>query len=71
MKIDTRRQIDERKIIIGGDLMCLVEGSSVDIESGDLEYVEYKCEDCSSKFKAIGKRVRCPTCESSKVKKIS
>lgn len=47
--------------------MCLIDGSNIDIESDGLEFTNYKCVDCDSKFKAIGKRVRCPTCESSHI----
>jgi Zn finger protein HypA/HybF involved in hydrogenase expression len=51
--------------------MCFVDaGSSIDIEQSDLEPIHYKCMDCESMFKAIGKRVKCPTCESTRVKKI-
>ena len=49
--------------------MCFVDASSsnIDIESSDLNYKNYKCLDCESKFKAVGKRIKCPTCESSRV----
>lgn len=50
--------------------MCFVDaGSSVEIEQSDLEPIRYKCLDCKSTFKAIGKRVKCPTCESARVEK--
>ncbi len=51
--------------------MCFAESSvSVEIEEGDLVTDEYKCMDCESRFRAIGKKVRCPTCESNNVKKV-
>lgn len=51
--------------------MCFVDGSSnIEIEQGDLEAIRYKCMDCDSVFKTIGKKIRCPTCESTRVKKI-
>ncbi len=54
----------------GDENMCFVDaGSSIDIEQTDLEPVRYKCMDCESTFKAIGKKVKCPTCESIHVEK--
>lgn len=52
--------------------MCFVDAgsSNIEIEQGYLERVHYKCLDCESKFKAIGKRIKCPTCESTRVEKI-
>lgn len=51
--------------------MCFVDAttSNLEIEQSDLG-VEYKCLDCESKFKALGKRIKCPTCESTRVKKV-
>ena len=50
--------------------MCLVDSSTtVDIESGELNASEYQCLECRNKFKAFGKRIRCPSCMSVKVKK--
>ncbi len=50
--------------------MCLVDSStSIDIESGELG-TQYRCEDCGTKFRGIGKKIRCPSCESTNVKKV-
>ncbi|HMB46340.1 MAG TPA: hypothetical protein VKL21_11020 [Candidatus Methanoperedens sp.] len=51
--------------------MCFAESSvSVEIEEGALVTDQYQCSDCNSNFRGIGKKVRCPTCESVNVKKI-
>ncbi len=51
--------------------MCLVDSSStIDIESGDLNATEYSCNDCGNKFRALGSRIRCPSCMSKNVKKL-
>lgn len=52
--------------------MCFVDAgsSSIDIEQSELETTRYKCMDCESVFKTIGKRIKCPTCESTRVQKI-
>ncbi|MCZ7381568.1 MAG: hypothetical protein O8C64_08400 [Candidatus Methanoperedens sp.] len=51
--------------------MCLVDSSTtIDIESGELNAVEYYCIECKNKFKAFGKRIRCPSCMSVNVKKV-
>ena len=51
--------------------MCLVDSSTtIDIESGELGAVEYYCNDCKNKFKALGSRIRCPSCMSKNVKKL-
>ncbi|MFZ3060319.1 MAG: hypothetical protein WA102_11375 [Candidatus Methanoperedens sp.] len=51
--------------------MCLVDSSTtVDIESGELGAAEYYCNECKNKFKALGKRIRCPACMSANVKKV-
>ncbi len=48
--------------------MCFAESSvSVEIEEGDLVLNQYECKDCGSKFRGVGKKMKCPTCESSKV----
>lgn len=50
--------------------MCFADSSvSVELEEGDLIGVEYKCMDCNSRFKGLGKKVRCPSCESTNIKK--
>ena len=54
----------------GGDIMCLADSStSIDINS---EYIgtQYKCSDCETKFRGLGKKIKCPSCESTNVKKI-
>lgn len=55
----------------GDERMCFVDAgsSNIEIEQSDLEPVRYKCMDCKSTFKAIGKRIKCPTCESTHVEK--
>ncbi|CAG1006392.1 MAG: hypothetical protein OIN86_08675 [Candidatus Methanoperedens sp.] len=51
--------------------MCFADSSvSVELEEGDLVFEQYKCMDCSYQFRGIGKKVKCPTCESGNVKKI-
>jgi Zn finger protein HypA/HybF involved in hydrogenase expression len=51
--------------------MCLVDSSTtIDIESGELGAAEYYCNECKNKFKAFGKRIRCPACMSANVKKV-
>lgn len=51
--------------------MCFAESSvSVEIEEGDLVTDNYECMDCNSKFRGLGKKVTCPTCESKNVKKV-
>ncbi|MDD1723554.1 MAG: hypothetical protein LUQ07_00325 [Methanospirillum sp.] len=44
--------------------MCTV-GGPVDIELEErINTKNYKCKDCESSFKGIGKNIRCPTCGS-------
>jgi predicted Zn-ribbon and HTH transcriptional regulator len=51
--------------------MCFADSSvSVEIEEGDLVTEQYKCIDCNSKFRGIGKKVRCPSCQSANVEKV-
>jgi Zn finger protein HypA/HybF involved in hydrogenase expression len=52
--------------------MCFVDAATSNIEIGsiDFESICYKCRDCSSTFKAIGKKVKCPTCESTRVERV-
>ncbi|HEX7575643.1 MAG TPA: hypothetical protein VF360_04630 [Candidatus Methanoperedens sp.] len=51
--------------------MCFADSSvSVEIEEGNLVMEEYQCTECSSSFRGIGKKVRCPSCDSAKVKKV-
>lgn len=52
--------------------MCFVDAatSNIDIGSSDLDPICFKCLDCSSTFKAIGKRVKCPTCESTRIHRV-
>jgi len=49
--------------------MCLVDSStSIDIDSAELGE-KYQCINCSTKFRALGKKIRCPSCNSSQVEK--
>lgn len=51
--------------------MCFADSSvSVEIEEGNLVMEEYQCIECNSSFRGIGKRVRCPSCDSTNVKKV-
>jgi len=51
--------------------MCFAESSvSVEIEEGDLVTEQYKCMDCKTQFRGIGKKMKCPSCESVNVKKV-
>lgn len=49
--------------------MCSV-GDVTGIDVNTLKPDEYECMDCHNTFKGIGKRVTCPSCRSSDVKKI-
>ena len=48
--------------------MCTVGGPPdiSDVES--LAAKDYECEDCGNKFKGMGRRVKCPSCQSKNVK---
>lgn len=49
--------------------MCLVDSStSIDIETDQMGE-QYICIDCETKFRALGKKIKCPTCESTHIKK--
>lgn len=51
--------------------MCFAESSvSVELEEGNFITQDYQCIDCNSNFRGIGKKVRCPSCDSTKVKKV-
>ncbi|MGB8216501.1 MAG: hypothetical protein WCE94_04290 [Candidatus Methanoperedens sp.] len=51
--------------------MCFAESSvSVEIEEGDLVMEQYRCKDCNTKFRGIGKKMRCPSCQSANVTKV-
>lgn len=49
--------------------MCFVDAatSNIEIQSDDLAPISYRCLDCNNTFKAIGKKAKCPTCESENV----
>ncbi len=50
--------------------MCLIDSStSIDIDP-DKVGDQYRCIDCNNIFRGIGKRIRCPSCESVNIKKI-
>jgi len=49
--------------------MCSV-GDVTSIDVTTLAPGEYECMDCNNKFKGIGKKVTCPSCKSSNVKKV-
>jgi len=45
--------------------MCFVDTSTnVDIDPDELQPKDVVCSNCGSKFKAIGSKAVCPTCES-------
>ncbi len=50
--------------------MCSV-GDVTAIDVKTLTTNEYECMDCGNKFKGIGKKVTCPSCKSSNVRKIN
>jgi DNA-directed RNA polymerase subunit RPC12/RpoP len=51
--------------------MCFADSSvNVEIEEGNLVTEQYKCIDCNSKFRGIGKKIRCPSCQSANVMKV-
>ncbi len=50
--------------------MCTVGGGP---DIGEIESIaakDYECEECKNKFKAMGRRVRCPSCKSKNVKQV-
>ena len=55
----------------GGDILCLADSSTnIDIDSIEIGE-KYQCINCNTKFRGIGKKVRCPTCDSNQIKKDS
>ncbi len=51
--------------------MCFADSSvNVEIEEGELVTEQYKCIDCNSRFRGIGKKVMCPSCQSANVTKV-
>ena len=42
-------------------------GPMADVDLGKLKSKKYKCNDCGNKFKGIGKKVICPSCQSDNV----
>ncbi|NPV64400.1 MAG: hypothetical protein HPY63_02625 [Methanobacteriaceae archaeon] len=51
----------------GDDLMCSVGGPMVDIDLKKVTSRKCKCLDCGNEFKGVGKKVRCPSCQSENV----
>ncbi len=50
--------------------MCTVGGPvDIDFDEG-LEAKSYKCNDCGSSFKSLGKKVRCSSCGSKNVTEV-
>ncbi len=50
--------------------MCFVDTSvSVDIDPDQISGTQYRCLDCKTVFKGVGKKVRCPSCESTNVER--
>ena len=50
--------------------MCLIDSStSIDIDSGDIGN-QYICTNCETKFRGLGKKIKCPSCESANIKKL-
>ena len=47
--------------------MCSSGGPMADVDLGKLKSKKYKCNDCGNKFKGIGKKVICPSCQSDNV----
>ncbi|MHC1570522.1 MAG: FmdB family zinc ribbon protein [Methermicoccaceae archaeon] len=45
-------------------------GDGFDMDMEDVEVVDYECEECKNRFKAMGKDVRCPSCRSKNVRRI-
>lgn len=51
--------------------MCLADSSTnIDIDSIEIGE-KYQCINCNTKFRGIGKKVRCPACDSNQIKKDS
>ena len=50
--------------------MCTVGGGP---DLGDVETLvakDYECQDCNNKFRGMGRRPKCPSCESRNVKAV-
>ncbi len=45
-------------------------GNGFNVDVRDIEIVDYECEECKNKFKAVGEDVKCPSCRSKNVKKV-
>ncbi len=51
--------------------MCFADTSvSVDIDPDDIVAIQYRCMDCKTNFKGLGKKISCPSCQSTNVKKM-
>ena len=51
--------------------MCFADSSvSVDIDSEEITANQYRCMDCKTNFKGLGKKISCPSCQSKNVKKM-
>jgi DNA-directed RNA polymerase subunit RPC12/RpoP len=51
--------------------MCFADTSvNVELEPDEMEIAQYRCMDCKTNFKGLGKKIKCPSCESANVKKI-
>lgn len=52
-----------------GDIVCLADSSvNIDIDSTEMGD-KYMCINCSAKFRGIGRKIRCPLCDSSQIVK--
>ncbi|HHW15874.1 MAG TPA: hypothetical protein GXX31_00600 [Methanothermobacter sp.] len=47
--------------------MCSVGGPMVDIDLKKVTSRKCKCLDCGNEFKGVGKKVKCPSCQSENV----
>ena len=50
--------------------MCTVGGGPDLGEVESLKAKEYECQDCGNKFKGMGRKPRCPSCQSRNVKPV-
>lgn len=42
--------------------MCSGGGMAMDVELDEIKFKRYKCKDCDSTFKGVGKKPICPSC---------
>ncbi len=48
--------------------MCYNNGPIVDIDINNLKTKKYRCLNCGNKFKGLGKKIICPSCQNNNIK---